>query len=280
MSGITIYDYWSYKEFLTDWFNKEKEVNPIFSYQYFANKAGFKSKAFIANVIAGRKKISTDSLLKLAKAMVLKKNEIRYLEALIQFDNATDDMQKEYYRDQLLHLKPANPAYNLERIHTEYLESWYISAIREMVVFSDFNDDFKKLASQLKPTITTQQAKHAVKLLLDLNLIKKKNTKTGVTYSQTEHSIETPPFMPRSLAIRNHQKKMITLGSESIERFHKDERNIQCSTLCINDEGVTALNALMSDFYGKLVKIATDHEKGAERVFEMDLVFFPLSVKK
>ncbi len=51
-----IFNYMDYREFLEDFYDEQKSANKAFSYQYFANKAGFKSKSFIKLVIDGKKK--------------------------------------------------------------------------------------------------------------------------------------------------------------------------------------------------------------------------------
>ncbi|MGL1934210.1 MAG: TIGR02147 family protein [Fibrobacterales bacterium] len=277
MTGFSIYNYWSSIDFLNDWFIQEKIKNSKFSFQYFANKAGFKSRSFIANVLAGRSKLSTDSLLKIAKAMNLSKRETHYLEALINYDATKDDNQKEYYRDQLLYLKPVKEAYNLERAHTQYLDNWYTTAIREAVAFLPFNDDFKRLGSYMKPAITAKQAKDTVHLLLELKLITRHETKRGIIYRQTEYHLDTPSHLPKSLAVRNHQRKVIHLGAEAIERFHKDERNIRCATFSLNQQGIDSINKLVSEFQNKLVKIASDFEENADSVYQANIQFFPLT---
>ncbi|MGL1885735.1 MAG: TIGR02147 family protein [Reichenbachiella sp.] len=280
MNKISIYNYWSTTDYLNAWFAFEKERNPVFSYQYFANKAGFKSRAFIANVLAGRKKFSTASLLKIAKTLKLGKRETFYFETLIHYDSASDDSEKEYYRDQLLYLKPAKDAYILERSHTRFLEKWYISPIREIVTFLDFNEDYKFLGLQLIPKISAKEAKEAVQILLSLNLITQYTRKNKILYKQTESIIETTPYVPKSLAIRNHQRKVITLGLESIERIPKVDRNINCSTFSINKNGIDAMNNLINDFHDKMVKIASDYEHEASQVYQANIQFFPLSVSQ
>ncbi|MGL1903426.1 MAG: TIGR02147 family protein [Fibrobacterales bacterium] len=277
MTEFSIYNYWNSIDFLNDWFAQEKVKNNKFSFQYFANKAGFKSRSFFANVLAGRSKLSTDSLLKIAKAMNLGKRETHYLEALINYNATKDDSQKEYYRDQLLYLKPIKEAYNLERAHTKYLDSWYTTAVREVIIYFPFNDDFKKLGSYLKPAITVKQAKDTVQLLLDLNLVTRHETDTGVIYKQTECHIDTPSHLPKSLAMRNHQRKVIELGGEAIERFDKKDRNIRCATFSLNREGKESVNKLILEFQNKLVKIASDFEDNADGVYQANVQFFPLT---
>ncbi len=279
MNTVHIYDYWSVASYLIDWVDCEKKINKSFSYQYFANKSGFKSKSSIANVLTGKKSFSVGALLGLSKALKLNKRETHYLEALLQYDSVKDDAQKQYYRDQILYLKPAQAAYNLERAYTLFLENWYVSHLRELVTLVKFNEDYKKLGSLLSPPVSAKETKRAVTLLVDLEFLKRHNDDDGIYYTQTNSAITTPQYLPKSLAIRNNQRKVIALGSEAIDRFKKDDRNICGATLTLSDTGVEAMNNLITEFQQKMIKITMDEEGKSDRVFQANIQFFPTSKK-
>ncbi|MGL1900717.1 MAG: TIGR02147 family protein [Fibrobacterales bacterium] len=276
-STINIYDYWSSQLFIKDWFDDKKKNSPSFSFQFFANKGGFRSRSIISNVLTGKRNITIESLLKWAKLLSLNTKETRYFEVLIQYSTVTTDTDQEYYRDLLLSLKPARTPYILERLYTEYHENWFVAPIREIITMLDFNDDFKLLGSSLKPALTVQQAKNAINLLLKLNLIERHEKGARCYYTQKESSIETPPYLPKSISIRNNQKKFIELGGQAIERFQKEERNILSATLALNEQGVSDMNKLIRDFKNKMIKIADQCEGKTNKVYQTNIQLFPLS---
>ncbi|MGL1902251.1 MAG: TIGR02147 family protein [Fibrobacterales bacterium] len=278
--GISIFDYWNYVDFLRDWFELERVKSAAFSHQYFANKAGFKSRSYMANVISGRRQLSVDSLLKMALAMRLSKRETHYLEALINYQSAEGDNQKQYYRDQLLYLKPAKEIYTLEKNYTEFLENWYVSVIRELIHLNQFHDDFKLIGQQIIPPVPAKKVKDAVNLLIKLGMVEKIMGSAGVVYKQINSCIETPPYLPRSLAIRNFQRRTIELAGGAIERFTKSERNIVGATFSTNEEGRNAMDKLIIEFQKKMVKIASEYENNADQVFQTNVQFFPVTKKQ
>ncbi len=280
MKPVFIYDFWSITDYLNAWCDHEKSVNRQFSYQYFANKAGFKSKSSIANILAGRKKVSIDSLIGLSNALKLNIKQTHYLEALIHYECAKEDGQKQYYRDRLLYLKPAQPAYNLERAYIQFLEEWYVSHVRELVTLVRFDENYKKLGLMLSPPISAKDAKRAVDLLLELNFIQQYTDDDTVYYTQTNAVITTPHYLPKSLSIRNYQKKIIELGASAIDRIKKDERNINNATLTLCEEGVVSMNNLIAEFQQKMVKIALESEGKSSRVYQANIQFFPTSLKQ
>ncbi|MGL1936208.1 MAG: TIGR02147 family protein [Fibrobacterales bacterium] len=202
-----------------------------------------------------------------------------YLEALIHYDLAKCDSQKQYYRDQMLYLKPSILSYNLERNHTAILENWHSSVLRELVPLIDFDENYTYLGSLLTPPLPAKQAKETVTLLLEHGFITRTEGELGVTYSQTDTFLETPPNLPKSLAIRNHQRKTIALGAEAIERFPKTNRNIIGATFSTNEKGTEAMNKLINEFQRKMVKIVSENDSGCNRVYQTNIQFFPLSKK-
>ncbi len=276
---ITLYDYWSLTDYLNNWVTIEKQQNNKFSYQFFANKLGLKSKSSIANILAGRRKFTIDSLVALASALRLTPKETEYLEALILYETVDDVSQKQYYRDQLLNLKPAEPAYNIERAYTQFLEKWYISHIRELITLIDFSEDYTELGLLLNPPISAKEAKYAIGVLEDLSLIEKQTKNNKTTYIQTNAAITTPAHLPKSIAIQNHQKETIELGARAITKIKKHERNINNATLSLCDEGVEEMNKLILGFQQQMVKIALKSENKANQVYQTNIQFFPTSIK-
>ena len=95
--ALDIFIYTDYRKFLKDYYENKKKENKSFSYQRFANKAGFKTKTFLFNVIRGDKPLSKKSILNLAQAMKLKKKETDYFETLINFNESKTVKEREYY---------------------------------------------------------------------------------------------------------------------------------------------------------------------------------------
>ena len=62
---LDIFEYTDYRKYLKDYYETKKKKNKSFSYQQFANNAGFKTKTFLFNVIQGGKPVSKKSILNL-----------------------------------------------------------------------------------------------------------------------------------------------------------------------------------------------------------------------
>ena len=269
---ISIFNYTSYREFLHDYYKERKRLNPSFSYQSFADKAGFKTKTFIYKVIKGKKALAKQSTIKISEAIGLKKKETDYFRAMVNFSNEKDINDKEYYFHQLQKLSKRLEVSEIRKNQYNYFQQWYIAAIRELVTMLDWENDYKRLAKAVNPPITPKKAKDAVKLLIDLKMIKK--LPTG-KYIQADKSITTGELV-KSLAVQKFQKQCMKLASEAIDRHKKETRDISTLTVGISERGFNKITHEIGSLRRKLVEIVQNDEP-ADRVYHINFQLFPVS---
>lgn len=269
---ISIYNFTSYREFLHDYYKERKRLNPSFSYQSFADKAGFKTKTFIYKVIKGKKALAKQSTIKISEAIGLKKKETDYFRAMVNFSNEKDINDKEYYFHQLQKLSKRLEVSEIRKNQYNYFQQWYIAAIRELVTMLDWENDYKRLAKAVNPPITPKKAKDAVKLLIDLKMIKK--LPTG-KYIQADKSITTGELV-KSLAVQKFQKQCMKLASEAIDRHKKETRDISTLTVGISERGFNKITHEIGSLRRKLVEIVQNDEP-ADRVYHINFQLFPVS---
>ncbi|MBN1308495.1 MAG: TIGR02147 family protein [Chitinispirillaceae bacterium] len=267
-----IYAYTNSRQFLKDYYEERKRARPSFSYRYFANKAGFKSKSFIYKVITGQKALSKDAVFALAQAMELKKQETEYFEAIVNFTQAKSAREREFYFNHIQSFSKNRLTTQLRRDQFDYFSKWYLPAVREMVTYLDFKDDFKVLARSLNPPITTVQARNAVKLLLKLKLIER--LPSG-RYRQTDKAVTTGSEM-KSLAVTMFQKENLQLAAESLERHDSRDRDLSTLTVGVTEEGVGHIAEEIAQFRKRLVALV-EKEEPVDRVYQINFQLFPLS---
>jgi uncharacterized protein (TIGR02147 family) len=267
-----IFTYSDSRLFLKDYYDEQKKAHPSFSYQFFANKAGLKSKTFIYKVITGQKTLSKGAVFAVAQAMGLKKKEIEYFEAMVHFSQAKSEREREFYFNHLQTFGKDHASTQIRQNQFTYFSKWYYPAIRELVTFLDFKNDYKILARSLNPPITTTQAKNAVRLLLDLGLIKR--TPSG-RYCQTDKSITTGDEV-QSLAVATFQKENLRLAAESIDRHKRQLRDISTLTVGISEAGFQRVTEEVAACRKRLAEIV-EKDDPVDRVYQINFQVFPLS---
>ncbi|MFH1761525.1 MAG: TIGR02147 family protein [bacterium] len=85
---VSVFDYTDYRRYLADYYTEQKEINPSFSYRYFAQKAGYNSSGMYKDIVSGRTNIKPGFIAKLSKAIRHGKREEEYFETMVLFNQA------------------------------------------------------------------------------------------------------------------------------------------------------------------------------------------------
>jgi uncharacterized protein (TIGR02147 family) len=266
----SIFLYTDYKKFLADYIADRKKLNKNFSYAYFAEETGFKSRSFIHKVIRGEKALSLKRVGRVGKAMGLGKKEQTYLRYLVRFDTEKSPDKKLYFYGLAQSVHKSNSAVLLRQDQFEYFRRWYLAALREAVICFDFGDDFKKLGGMMQPPISAKTAKKGVELLMRLNLIARKDGR----YVQTDQVVTTGNEI-KSLAVTNFQKETIDLAVGALALPSK-KREISTLTFGTNEQGFRQIQSEVIAFRKKCIDIILSHQP-IDRVYQLNLQLFPLS---
>jgi len=267
---ISIYSYTDYRKFISDYFAEQKRNGIGFSYAFFAKKAGFKSRSFMAKVISGEKALSAVSIGRVAKAMDLQKKERDYFRALVLFNNEKSLNKKSRYFENLQSTHQSNKSVLLRNDQFEYFNKWYFAVLREIAAYCDFKDDFQKLGTLLDPPISAKEAKQGIDLLLRLNLLKKHDG----SFVQTDTSITTGNEV-QNIAVANFQRETSQLSQRAITRMG-NRQEISTLTFGTNKTGFKEIQSEIRAFRKKLISIIAGH-KPLDRVYQLNVQLFPMT---
>jgi|WetSurMetagenome_2_1015567.scaffolds.fasta_scaffold188531_2 uncharacterized protein (TIGR02147 family) len=269
---LCILDYTNYRKFIKDYYEFQKIQKSTFSYQYFAIKAGFKSKASLANITSGKQALAKNKIYDVGRAMKLGKKEMDYFSALVYFNDAksVEERKSNFEKMQSLTVR-----YNKPRIidsQYEYYSKWYHCVIRELVTIIDFKDDYKILANMVEPPITPKMARMSVELLLKLGMIKK--APNGL-YLQIDKMLSSGEEVT-SLALQKYHKEHLTLAADSIDRFDRSLREVSSVTAGLSRAGFAKIIKEAAQFRKNVLEIV-EHDTPVETVYQIALQIYPIS---
>lgn len=270
---VSVYDYVIYRDYIRDYYKEQKKINSKFSYQSFANKAGFSTKTFIPKVIKGEKKLAQRSMSLIIKAMNLNKREATYFETIVNFNDAKDIYQKEYYLNYLHSLKKKSTIIlnYIDEFH--YFSKWYHVVVYELLSFIDWKGDYVILGKSVKPSITKIQARKAVELLIKLGLIKKESSGK---YVQTGQMKLDSSF--KSFAIKRFQESVLEMGVRILKRDY-DKQCIQTITRGVSLSKLPFIIEEMEKFKKKIIEIV-ESSNLKEEVIQLNCQLFSVSNSK
>lgn len=272
LSPFCIFSFDDYRSLLSALIQKRKDEGKIFSYRWFAKQAGYSSPNFLKLVIEGHRNISDESIEKIIRVFHMNKREGTYFRLLVNLSQAKSSELRQEIAEQLLRLKGFGKAHPLFEQQYRYYSEWYHVAIREMIASGNFNEDAEWIAQQLSPRISVKAVESALKVLEELQLI----ARDEQGQLQVCHkSISASHPIVKSSVVTFH-KAMIQLGSESLDRYKTDEREISSITASFSEESLEKAKELVFELRQRLLHLSEQDQK-ANRVHQINFQIFPLT---
>ena len=268
-----LFDYDDFRKFMQDYFEEQKKMRSVFSHRFFAAKAGFSSSSYCLNVIRGRFNLTPKSIEKISKAMDFEPLQKEYFEALVQYNQAQQVDERDQAWKQILQIRKQIEFTHITTREQAYFSKWYYPVIRELAADTQWHGDYRVLARSLTPQITTEEARDAVKNLLEWGLLRKLDDGRYVQTSQMLDAAEIPP-----IALRQIRREYIQHAIGAVESMPKDERFAAFTTLAMSESSYNYAVDVLEEARKKIIARASN-DTNVERVYEMMLVAFPMSKK-
>jgi len=271
-----VWEYTDYRVWLSDTFKARKAIHSWYSYGVLAQRAGFQARDFLLRVMRGERRLSMESAERLAKALDLPRKEKTYFLALVEYNQAKKDSERELAWGKVQHalarFRDASAPRLLTDIHREILSEWHHLAIRSLLEMQPDTGDWEALGKKLHPVRTAAVVRRSVKLLQNGGLVDK--GEDGL-WRSTEKSIATPPEVGNP-AVRQFHRECLDLAAASLEGVPTDRRNITGLTLGVSARTYRLLCDRLIEVREELARLA-DADDDADRVYQLTLSLFPMS---
>lgn len=269
-----IFHYFSSREYLRDVLEFRKTVNPRYSLRAYAQQMGFSGHTLIHFFINGKRPIKSEHLPKILSGLKLKKKEADYLCAMVNFENAKTDYEKEVYAKTLRGLNPSRPSSFIQLDQFKLISQWYHFAILEMTSLCGFVNDASWIMKRLGGKVNKTQIKNALERLHELGLVVSNNEGRPV---KTHQSLSTKDGIP-SDAVRQYLKDTINLAYEAVEKQSVDERIYNSCSVTIDSSKLKEAQEVILEFRRKMVTLL-ESEKGDE-TYQLNIQLFRLTENK
>ncbi len=271
---IWIYNYIDYRKYLADYYRIMKAKRKGFTYRTFLSSIGVTSSAFLINLIKGYFNLNSNFILKISKAIGLRPKESQYFENMVLFTQAKTVEEKIRYFERMLQMFPpyANKA---EPIQYKFFSRWYNEAIREVLTYYKFKNDYIELALMFDPPVRHEYVKSSISVMEQLGFIHK--DKDGIYHKVDQ--VLTPAPEIESMLISGHDLKMMDLAKESIDRFPPEACDISSLTLSVSQDIFEEIKKELMSLRKKIVALSAKANH-LDRVYQLNFQLFPLTVVK
>jgi uncharacterized protein (TIGR02147 family) len=195
-----------------------------------------------------------------------------YFCELVAFNQAKSALEQSHAYGRLRRVSRHRKAHKLDAAQDAYHSSWYLPAIRELVVHKDFQVDPAWIARKLQPAISTAEAARAIDTLIELGLLTRG---PDGKLLQTELLLETRDG-PLSYRVAGYHRTMMERAASALDSVPREDREIASLTLCLSAIQARELKHHLERFREEILHLYTSGSD-ASRVVQLNLQLFPLS---
>jgi uncharacterized protein (TIGR02147 family) len=259
----------SYREFLKDVLAEKVRKNPAYSLRAMASQLGL-APSTLSEVMNAKRNISVERANTLATKLGLSKAQKEFFCLLVDYEKSKSLDRKTELLERIQAKQPRAKFYDLQVDHFRSIADWYHSAIVELTEVKSFSMTPEAIGKELG--IPTVEAEAALQRLKRLKLL-----------------IEDPPGRWRkasghwlvesklpNLALRRFHTQMLNKAVESLEDQSPQEKLIRTETLAINPKDLKKVEALMDEFFERVVAVCAPANSKTE-VYHLSSQFFRIS---
>jgi uncharacterized protein (TIGR02147 family) len=267
---VDVFRYHDYRAFLAAYYEAKKPHG--FSYRSFARAARLGAPNYLQLVIQGRRNLTPEMAERFARTCGLGDDGVQYFKALVAFNQADSrEEQREHY-EKLGAFRRYRRAQKIEVAHAAYHSTWYLPAIRELVLSSGFVEDPEWIGAQLRPRVKPADVRQALDTLLELGLLERA---TDGRLRQKARVVSTGAETT-GMHITNYHAEMMQRATAAMTEIPARERDVSSLTLCLGASGLAALKERIQAFRRELLELC-ESERQPSQVVQVNFQLFPLS---
>ena len=266
---VTFSDIADYRDFLKDYYERRKAEMPFYSYRMMGDKLGLDS-SYLYRVLQKKQHLPAHALQAAKEILALSGREAEYFDLLFSAAVSKDKAKKEELMAKALSLRDVE-RHSLQAAELKLLENWWIPAVRAYLDLNGGVVNVKQIAKDICPPITEDQVNEAIEILKEVGLVKK--LASGRLALTDAHLTVGGPEK-----VRNFQRQVLALASDSLANVPVSERNVSTLTLSVDQSCFEDLGDMLREFR-RLVQKRVDESKNSDRVMQLSMAFYPVARK-
>ena len=274
-------EYMDYRLFLADFYNFKKDstknlLRP-YSYGIFSAAADIKSPNYLKMIIEGKRNLSSDMILKFARACGLNKAHSDEFKLLVNFNQSEDPADRNYALKKLSEFRVERKLKDgeLDRKVFEKIPNWIGWIIYALVDQAGSAFEPNELKNLLRGKASENEIGAALESLIASGELVKDPMTGQIAKGQAK---DAPEEIPSAL-IRKLQMQLMYLGLESLYQDEPASREFGSLTMALTEKEFEDIKFKLRQLRKALHKensIARIDSKG-DRVYQLNLQLFPVT---
>ncbi len=272
-----LYDYNNYRAFLRDYYEVQKQKKTGFTYSKFAKSSGLGSPNYYKLVMEDEKNLTANNIIRFSKGLNFSEDESEFFEALVNFNQAKDNLEREYYYERVIRIrKRKNSAgvtrRTLEEYEFECISNWLHHTIMVLTNIKGFKESPHWIKSQLYNLTSEQEIIEILEVLKTLKLL---NRDSEGQLKQTHKRVKTKPDLKRA-SIKIFYNSLLQRAQQSLETQKPDHREMNTYLVGLSKEQLPELKNKVRKFMSSLNEWAMENQE-PEQVYALLFAGFPLT---
>ncbi len=276
----SIFDYNNYREFLRDYYQFQKHKKNGFTYSRFSKSCGLGSPNYYKLVMDNEKNLTANNIIRFSKGISFSEDESEYFEALVNFNQAKDILEREYYHERVLRLRKRKKSFGitrrtLEEYEFECISNWLHHAIMVLTNVEGFRESPRWIQDQLHNLASEQEIIEILEVLQTLNLV---NRNSNRELKQTNKRVKTKPDLQRA-STKIFYNGLLKRAQQSLELGKSDHREMNTYLVGLSKKQLPELKKRVRKFMSTLNEWAMENQD-PEQVYALLFSGFPLTKGK
>ncbi|MEK7391215.1 MAG: TIGR02147 family protein [Fibrobacterota bacterium] len=267
-----IFEYLEYRDILKDSFEERKASDPQYCYRMMADTFGLHISN-IYRVLQKETHLPARCQSRAIEYLGLSDRSAAYFVLLIAYARERKNKERMEILEKALALRDVTPRKLIDQ-ELAYYRDWWVAAIRSLLEVVDGRAVPAQLCAKLSPPVPESEVVKALELLQELGLVKK--AASGRLVLGALH-VSALAGAEKVKAMRDYQRQILSLASESIERHIPAHRDISTITLALDEKSFLEVRELLREIR-RLAQRCADETKQPTRVMQLAMALFPLSV--
>jgi len=265
-----VFEYLDYREILKDAYEERKASSPLFSYRILAELLGLDpSNTF--RVLQKDLHLPARCLPRALEFLGLTGRSADYFQMLIAYARERNGDARKDILEKALALRDVARRKLVDQ-ELAYYRQWWVVAVRSMLEVVEGKVRPAEIAARLSPPVSESDVERALELLLELGLAKK-GASGRILLSETHL---TAGGDGKTEAVRGFQRQILTLASESLERFPREQRDLSTITFAVDREAYLEIREMLRECRRQIQK-RIEESRHPDRVLQLAMALFPLA---
>jgi uncharacterized protein (TIGR02147 family) len=266
----SIFEYLDYRDLLKDAFEQRKVERPLYGYRMLAEELG-QDTSNVFRILQKDAHLPARCQSRAIEFLGLSGRSAEYFVLLIAYARERNIKARQEILEKAMALRDVESR-QLAAKEIAYFRDWWVVAIRSLLEVVDGRSQASLLGGRLRPQVGDAEIEKSLDLLLELGLVKKASS--GRLVLSEAHL--NAGGLEMTQAVRGFQRQILSLASESLERFPKEQRDISTLTFAVNQTTFVEIREMLREFRQQLQKRVEDSPR-PDRVMQLSIAFFPLA---